>query len=400
MLFDSGLSMNKEIVLCGAKRTPVGSFQGAFSTVSACDLGAAAIKATLAESAVDVNSVDQVIMGCVLSAGLGQAPARQAALGAGLPRSVQALTVNKVCSSGLKAVMLAASEIAAGNADAIIAGGMENMSQAPYYLDALRSGARLGNSEARDAIISDGLWDPYNNFHMGNAAELCATKFELSRERQDEFAKSSYQRATAAIEAGKFSAEIAPIEVKHRKGSTLVSVDEEPGRGKLEKFPSLRPAFDKAGTVTAANASSINDGAASMLVCSREFADANGLKPVAKLVSQGWHAHEPEWFTTAPVGAAQLALSKAGRSVSDVDLFEINEAFSVVALACGGELGVDMSKLNVNGGAVALGHPIGASGARILVTLLHALTSVGGETGLAAICNGGGEATSVLVERI
>ena len=332
--------------------------------------------------------------------GTGQAPARQVVIAADLPKTVQAQAINKVCSSGLKAVMLAANSIELGQADSIIAGGMESMSQAPYLLPSMRSGARLGNTEAQDSIIRDGLWDPYNDQHMGNCAELCARENKLSREDQDNFALQSYERANKAIADGVFKDEIVPVTISSRRGDTVVDSDEEPGRLKVEKVPSLRPVFEKEGTVTAANASSINDGAAAMIVCSEEYAKSQGLDPVAKIIAQGWHGQDPEWFTTAPVGAVSSALKSCGKSVNDIDLFEINEAFSAVALACSHSLEIPSEKVNINGGAVALGHPIGASGARILVTLLHALKKQGGKFGCASLCNGGGEATAVVVEML
>lgn len=392
--------MGKTVLLCHAKRTPIGSFQGALARLSAPQLGAAAIRAVLADSGVPPASIQEVIMGCVLTAGTGQAPARQAALGAGLPNSTQALTVNKVCSSGLKAVMLASNAVRHGDAEAVIAGGMESMSRAPYLLPSLRAGARLGNAEAVDSIVFDGLWDPYQNYHMGNAAELCAREKGFSREAQDAFAIESYSRAQKAVADGIFRAEIVPVEVGEGKGAVTVADDEEPGKAKLEKIPSLKPVFQKDGTVTAANASSINDGAAAMLVCSEAYAERHQLLPLARVVSQGWHAQAPEWFTTAPIGAVEQALSRAALKTSDVSLFEINEAFAAVSLACNAGLGLDPAKVNISGGAVALGHPIGASGARILTTLLYGLRRTGGRLGVAAICNGGGEATAMVVESL
>ena len=394
------MAIPRTVYLCAARRTPIGSFQGALASASAPELGASVVKQVLSQSHVPAEEVDGVIMGCVLTAGIGQAPARQAALGAGLPNSVQALSVNKVCSSGLKAVMIAGHEVALGVSNGVIAGGMESMSQAPYLMPSLRTGARLGHTQAVDSIVKDGLWDVYNDFHMGNAAELCARTFKLTREMQDQFAVESYTRAMDAIAAGHFRSEIVPVTVKDGKSEKVVDADEEPGRGKLDKFSSLRPAFDKDGTVTAANASSINDGAAAMLVCSEEFSRRNNLTPMARIVDYGWNAREPEWFTTAPIGAVQMVLNRAKKSVGDIDLFEINEAFSAVALACRSGLEIDPGKLNVCGGAVALGHPIGASGARILTTLLHSLQRTKGRFGVAAICNGGGEATALLVERL
>lgn len=388
------------VYLCGAQRTAVGKLGGGLASVCAVRLGAHVINAVLKKAALDKEFVEEVILGVVLTAGTGQAPARQAALLAGLPTKVQAMAINKVCSSGLKAVMLAANSVQLGMADAIIAGGMESMSQAPYLLPALRSGARLGNSEVLDSILKDGLWDPYEDFHMGNAAELCARKFSLSREEQDAYAIQSYSRAQQAIKEGFFTQEIVPISVKVGKKEVEFAVDEEPTSLQLDKVSQLKPAFQADGTVTAANASSINDGAAALLVCSEEFAKEHRLQPLARLVAQGWNAHEPKWFTTAPVGAVNNALKKAGKTLAEVDLFEINEAFSAVALACRQELQIDPAKLNICGGAVALGHPIGASGARILTTLLYSLQRLKLHCGVAAICNGGGEATTVVVERV
>lgn len=394
------MSSLEAVFICSPRRTAIGSFGGALSNTPAPRLGAHAIGAVLGDTGVKPDSIDEVIMGCVLTAGVGQAPARQAAIFAGLPPTVQAMTVNKVCSSGLKAVMLAADAIRLGRAQAVIAGGMENMSLAPYLMPQLRNGARLGHATAEDSIIRDGLWDVYNDFHMGSAAELCAREFKLSREEQDKYAIESYTRANRAIKEGAFAAEIAPITVKQGREESTVDTDEEPGRGRPDKIPTLKPVFQKDGTVTAANASSINDGAAAMLVCPESYAERNGLKPVARVVAQGWSGQAPEWFTTAPVDAARKALAAANVSVESIDLFEINEAFSAVALACGKSLEIDPAKLNINGGAVALGHPIGCSGARILTTLIHSLLRHKKKLGLAAICNGGGEATAMIVEHI
>ena len=392
--------MTKSVYICLPKRTAIGSFQGSLASCAAPELGATVLKAVLTELSLNPCSVDGVIMGNVLSAGVGQAPARQAALLAGLPNSVQALTVNKVCSSGLKAVMLAATDVLAGQVRSVLAGGMESMSRAPYLLPTMRAGTRLGNVEAIDSIIKDGLWDVYNNYHMGSAAELCAREKSITRERQDDFAKESYQRALAAIGAGDFVPEIAAVSAQTGKETTSIFVDEEPGKAKLDKISQLKPAFQRDGTVTAANASSINDGAAAMLVCSEDFLKENNLSPMARVVAQDWHAQQPEWFTTAPIGAVQNLLKRTGKKVQDIDLFEINEAFAAVAIACGSELGISADRLNRWGGAVALGHPIGASGARILTTLIWGLRRTGGKLGVAAICNGGGEATAVMVEAL
>lgn len=385
--------------ICYPTRTAIGSFQGSLANVPAPELAAHLIKSILINSKLDPAKLDEVILGSVLTAAQGQAPARQALIKGGIPNTVQAMTINKVCSSGLKAVMLASTQIASGNAEAIIAGGMENMSLVPYYLSTLRSGARLGHSQAEDGIIKDGLWDVYNNFHMGNAAEICAREFRLSREDQDAFAISSYNKALDAIQKGYFKGEITPFTVRKGREEITFDTDEEPGKGNVQKIPSLKPVFDKEGTVTAANASSINDGACLMLVCSEAFLKANNLTPMARVIAQGWNAQAPEWFTTAPVGAIVNAAGKARIAIKDIDLFEINEAFSSVALACQKGLEVPSEKLNITGGAVALGHPIGASGARILTTLIHNLHRTSAKYGVAGICNGGGEATALIVER-
>lgn len=391
----------KDVWIVGAARTPIGSFGGSLAAVSTPKLGAVAIAAAVERAGVPKDAIDDVYMGCVLPANLGQAPARQAALFAGLPQSTPCTTVNKVCGSGIKTVMLAASQIRAGDAEIAVAGGMENMSQAPYYLDKARDGYRLGHGQVTDAMVKDGLWDVYNDFHMGNAAEICAKDKGISREDQDAFAAESYRRAQAAVAAGVFKDEIAPVTIAGKKGEqTIVDSDEEPGRGNPAKFASLRPAFDKAGTVTAANASSINDGAAAVVLASADKARELGLKPLARILAYASHAQAPEWFTTAPVFAVQKALAKAGLSIDDIDLFEINEAFSVVSLACNQGLGVDPAKVNIHGGAVALGHPIGGSGTRILVTLLHNLARTGKRYGVASLCIGGGEAVAIVVERI
>ncbi len=391
----------REAVIVSAARTPIGAFGGGLASVSTPRLGAVAIKAALERAGVDGAQVDEVLMGCVLQAGLGQAPARQASIYAGLPSSVGATTVHKVCGSGLKTIILASQIIRAGDADIVVAGGMENMSQVPYLLPKARDGYRLGHGQLVDGLIHDGLWDVYNDYHMGSAAELCARECLISREEQDAYATESYRRANASIADGLFDAEIAPVTVTGPRGeTTTVTRDEEPARGKPEKFAKLRPAFEKEGTVTAANASSINDGASAMVVMSRERADALGLKPLARIVSTGAHAQAPEWFTTAPANAMQRAVDKAGITLDQVDSFEINEAFSVVSLAVAKRLGLPMEKVNPRGGAVALGHPIGASGNRIVVTLLHTLQQTGGRYGCAGICLGGGEAVALVVERV
>ncbi|MBC8366224.1 acetyl-CoA C-acetyltransferase [bacterium] len=391
----------REVVIVSAARTPVGSFLGSFSDVPAPQLGAAAIKAAVERAGVDGADVSECIMGCVLPAGLGQAPARQAALGAGLPVGVECMTINKVCGSGLKSVMLAAQAIALGDADIVVAGGMENMSSAPHYLLGSREGAKMGDWIMKDGMVMDGLWDPYHNYHMGMAAELCAREKGFDREAQDAFAIESYQRAQKSIEGGLFDEEIVPVAIPQRKGDPIiVDKDEEPGRVRFDKIPALRPAFDKEGSVTAANASSINDGAAAVVLMSADEAAKRGLKPLAKIVSQASAAQEPEWFTTAPAKSVKKALDKAGLGVDDIDAFEINEAFAVVSLANNKLLNLDASKVNLRGGSVAIGHPIGASGARILVTLLHIMKQEGKKRGLASLCIGGGEAATLVVESL
>ena len=392
---------NESVVLAGPKRTPIGAFQGSLSTVSAQHLGAIVIRSALNAADVLPNSVDEVIMGNVLQAGLGQAPARQAAIYAGLPDSVECLTINKMCGSGLKAVMLASQAIQTGDASVIVAGGMESMTQAPYLLPKARDGYRLGHADIVDSMIIDGLWDVYNDRHMGNCADMCAEKYSFSREEQDAFTKESYTRAQRAQSEGKFADEIVSVEVKDRRENVSeVSVDDEPGKADFEKMTKLKPAFGKEGTVTAANASKINDGAAALVVLDENKGAELKVKPVARILAQASVAQEPEWFTTAPVGAIQKVLIKAGLEMSDIDLFEINEAFSNVAMAAMKELDISHDVVNVNGGAVALGHPIGASGARILVTLLHAMKTRGAKRGLAAICIGGGEASALIVEAL
>jgi len=393
--------MNREVFILSYARTPIGAFQGALKDISAPKLGSIAIKGALEKSGLSPNEVDEVIMGNVLSAGVGQAPARQASIYAGLPENVECLTINKMCGSGLKAIMLGSQAIASGDADVIIAGGMESMSNAPYYLPKGRTGMRLGHGQVLDGIIHDGLWDVYNDQHMGNCAELCADKFEFSREDQDEFAKESYKRSLNAIENGLFKNEIIPVEIPQRKGDPIiVDTDEEPGRGMPEKFPKLRPAFQKDGTVTAANASSINDGSAVCILISGEKAKELGLNPEFKIRSHSSSAQAPEWFTTAPAKAMKKVSQKTGVSISDIDLFEINEAFSVVTMVAQKEFNLDSKKVNVNGGAVSLGHPIGASGARILITLMNAMSNKNSKTGMASICIGGGEASAMIVERV
>ncbi len=391
--------MSREVVIASAARTPIGSFQGALASVPAPKLGATAIKAALERAKLDGKDVAEVLMGCVLPAGQGQAPARQALIGAGIPAHVGAVTVNKVCGSGLKTVMMAAAAIKAADADIIVAGGMESMSNAPYYLPQARTGYRMGHGQLVDGMVFDGLWDPYNDFHMGRAGELCARERKIDRERQDAFAALSYQRAIAAAKEGVFAEEIVPVEIAGKKGDvTAFAADEEPMRGNIEKLPTLRAAFEKDGTITAGNASTINDGAAATVLMSADEAKRRGLAPLARIVGYAGAAGAPEWFTTAPAKAITNLLAKTGHRVGDVDLWEINEAFSVVALVNQDELGIPTDRLNVRGGAVALGHPIGASGARLLVTLIHALRQLGKRRGVASLCIGGGEAVALMVE--
>ena len=389
-----------EVVVLGAARTPIGAFQGVFRDVPAPELGARALAGACERAGVAPADLEQVYMGCVLSAGVGQAPARQAALGAGCTPATGAITFNKVCGSGMRAVMSAANDLRAGDFALVAAGGMENMTRAPYLAMGARDGLRLGHGKFIDSMVHDGLWDPYGDQHMGSCAELCARTYTFSREEQDDFSRQSYERARAAQESGLSAREIVPVEIKTRKGTTIVDKDEEPFKSDLSKMAALRPAFDKEGTVTAANASKIDDGAAALVLTTAAEAERRGLRPIARIVSQASFAQAPEWFTTSPVAAIRTALERAGKGVDEIDLFEINEAFAVVALVCARELGVSHEKLNVRGGAVALGHPIGASGARILVTLIDALAERGLTTGCAGICIGGGEATAMVVERI
>lgn len=389
-----------EAVIVGAARTPIGAFQGALSALSAPKLGAVAIKAALERAKINPDQVDQVYMGNVLMGGVGQAPARQAAHYAGLPRSVPCTTINKVCGSGLKTVMMAANEIRLGEAEVIVAGGMESMSNAPYYLFKARNGYRMGNGELVDGMISDGLWDPYDNVHMGNCGDLCAREKGFSREDQDAFARTSYERAQKAVADGLFKNEIAPVEIPQRKGDPVVfAADDEPGRVKFDKISALRPAFAKDGTITAANASKIDDGGAAVVVVSDEYAKKHNLTVLAKIASYDGAAQEPAWFTTAPIDAIKKTLDKVKVSPADVDLYEINEAFSVVTMVTMRDLELDHSKVNVRGGAVSLGHPIGCSGTRILVTLLQTMADEDKKRGLASLCIGGGEAVAMLLER-
>jgi acetyl-CoA C-acetyltransferase len=390
----------REVVIVGAARTPIGSFQGELSPLKAPELGAAVIKEALFRAGIKPAEVSEVLMGCVLPAGVGQAPARQAAIFAGLPKETPCTTVNKVCGSGLKTVMLGAQAISLGDAEVVVAGGMESMSNVPYYLPSARGGMRLGNATAIDGLIHDGLWDVYNNFHMGSAAELCAREKKIDRKMQDEYAAESYRRAQTAIKEGLFQAEIVPVEIPQKKGDKKsITVDEEPNRGDIGKLPSLRPAFEKEGTVTAGNASSINDGAAAVVLMTREEATRRGLSILGRVVAQAQAAQAPEWFTTAPAAAIGRVLEKAKLKKDDIDLFEINEAFSVVSIINNQLLGLDPKRVNVHGGAVALGHPIGASGARILTTLLYAMAARKARRGCASLCIGGGEAVALVVER-
>ena len=392
--------MANDVVIVSACRTAIGSFMGSLGPMTAPRLGALVIEESVKRAGIKKSDVDEVILGNVLAAGIGQAPARQAALYAGLPDSVECLTINKMCGSGLKAVMLGAQAIALGDAAVVVAGGMESMSNSPYLLEKARDGYRMGHGKIIDSMIRDGLWDVYNDFHMGNAAEICAKECAISREAQDEFAILSYRRAQSAITEGRFKEEIIPLTIKGKQGDTIVEQDEEPFKTDFDKVPKLKPAFQQDGTVTAANASKINDGAAALVLMSEARAKALGAKPIARIVAHGSFAKKPEWFTTAPADVITKVLAKAGLNVKDIDLFEINEAFSVVSLAVQKIVGIETEKLNINGGAVALGHPIGASGARILVTLLHALKQRGKKEGMAAICIGGGEASAVIVEML
>lgn len=391
----------KEVYIVSAVRTPIGSFNGSLSSVPATRLGAAAIKGALNKINLDPAEVQEVLMGCVLQAGLGQAPARQAAIYAGIGENVPCTTVNKVCASGMKALSLAAQTIALGDADVVVAGGMENMSSVPHYLPNSRTGTKLGNITMPDGMVLDGLTDAYNEKHMGTCADLCATEYKISREEQDEFAMNSYKKSAKAWESGAFKDEVVPVEVPQRRGEPVVfSEDEEYKNVKMEKIPGLRPVFTKDGTVTAANASTLNDGAAALILMSKEKADAMGLKPLAKIVSYADAAQSPEWFTTAPSKAIPKALKKANLQTSDIDFWELNEAFSVVGLANIKELGLDASKVDVHGGAVSLGHPLGCSGARIIVTLINILKQNNGKKGCAAICNGGGGASAMVIENM
>lgn len=389
----------EKIVIVSAQRTPVGSFQGQLSTLAAPRLGAIAIKSALEKANVKTTEIDEVIMGQVLTAGVGQAPARQAAIYAGIANSAVCMTINKVCGSGLKAVMLAADSLRLGHTTIAVAGGQENMSLAPHLLENSRNGYRMGSVQMIDSMVKDGLWDPYNNFHMGNAAEICSREFSFSREAQDAFAIDSYKKAQAATTAGHFKNEIAEVTIEGKKGNVVINIDEEPTKAMFDKMPGLKPAFEKEGTITAANASKINDGAAAVVLMTESEAKKRGLKPLATIVSQATFAQEPKYFTTAPVGAIKKSLQFASLNVNDIDLFEINEAFANVTMAAQKSLEIPAEKTNVHGGAIAIGHPIGGSGARILTTLVHSLHTRNAKRGLATLCIGGGEAVSVIIEK-
>ena len=391
----------KEVVIISAVRTPMGSFGGSLSSVTATKLGAAAIKGVIEKAGIDANSVNEVYMGNVMQANLGQAPARQAAMFAGLSQDVPCTTINKVCSSGMKAIMLAAQSIKCGDNDIVIAGGMENMSSVPHYFEKGRIGQKLGDMKLVDGLIKDGLTDVYNRVHMGVCAEKCATEMNFTREEQDAFAIESYNRSSSSWADGKFTNEVVPVEVPQRRGDALViNEDEEYKNVKMDKIPALRPVFDKEGTVTAANASTLNDGASALILMSAEKATELNLTPLAKIISYADAAHEPEWFTTAPAKALPIALEKAGLSTTDVDYYELNEAFSVVGLANMKILDLDADKVNVNGGAVSIGHPLGSSGSRIIVTLINVLKQNGGKIGAAGICNGGGGASAMVIKLV
>ncbi len=391
---------NHDVVIVSARRTPIGAFQGALTPVTATQLGTHAIQAAVASAGLKGSDIQEVIMGCVLPAGLGQAPARQAALGAGVPNSTPATTINKMCGSGLKAVMMAADQIRAGEAEIVVAGGLESMTNAPYLLLKARSGYRMGHGEIFDHMLYDGLQSPFDGKAMGCFGDATAAKYGFTRAAQDAYAAESVRRAMRALESGEFDQEVVPVTAKTRKGETVIARDETPGTCNIEKIPTLKPAFSKDGTVTAASSSSISDGAAALVVMSEATAKARGLQPLARVLAYSSHAQEPEWFTTAPVGAIKKTLAKLGWRPHDADLYEVNEAFAVVAMAGMHDLDIDHARLNVNGGACALGHPVGATGARILTTLLHALRRRGGRRGIASLCIGGGEAVALAVEMI
>jgi acetyl-CoA C-acetyltransferase len=387
-----------DVVIVSAKRTPIGAFLGALSPLTAIQLGSAAIKAAVEASGIGANEVQEVIMGCVLPAGLGQAPARQAAIGAGVPIAAPATTINKMCGSGLKAVMMAADQIRSGTAGIVLAGGFESMSNAPYLLPKARTGYRMGHGEVIDHMLRDGLQSPFDGKAMGCFADSTASKYNFTRAQQDAFATESVRRAMQALQAGEFDLEVTPLTVKARKGETVIARDETPGTCDVSKIATMKPAFNKDGTVTAASSSSISDGAAALVVMNAQTAAAKGLKPLARILAYASHAQEPEWFTTAPVGAIRKVLTQLGWKPHDADLYEINEAFAVVTMAAMRDIDIDHARVNVHGGACALGHPIGATGARILTTLVHALRRRGGQRGIAALCIGGGEAVALAVE--
>jgi len=389
-----------QVVILSARRTPIGAFQGALAPVTAPQLGAAAAAAAIQAAGVGAADVQEVIFGCVLPAGLGQAPARQAAIAAGMPLATPATTINKMCGSGLKAVMMGADQIRAGNAGIVLAGGLESMTNAPYLLLKARGGYRMGHGELLDHMFYDGLQSPFDGKLMGCFADATAARYGFSRQDQDAFAAESVRRAMRAVESGEFDAEVAPVTVKTRKGETVIARDETPGTCDVGRIPNLKPAFGKDGTVTAASSSSISDGAAALVIASSEAASAGGLRPIARILAQASHAQEPEWFTTAPVGAIRKVLDRLGWKPQDADLYEINEAFAAVTMAAMRDLDLDHARVNVSGGACALGHPVGATGARILTTLLHALRRHGGRRGIASLCIGGGEAVAVAVELI
>jgi acetyl-CoA C-acetyltransferase len=391
----------EEVYIISGTRTPVGSFNGILTPLKAPELGAIAIKEAVKRANIKPENVSEVIMGCVLQGGIGQAPARQASIGAGIPDSVPCMTINKVCGSGLKSVMLGAQAIMTSESNIVVAGGMESMTNAPYYLDKARSGYRMGDGKLIDGMIYDGLWDPYSNVHMGNIGEICAREKNITREQQDEFAKGSYEKALDAIKNGYLKEQIVPVEMKDRKGNvTVIDEDEEPKKLNIEKGMKLKPAFDKEGTITAFNASKINDGAAAVVLASKSKAEEMGLKPMARIIAQATHAQSPDWFTTAPAYAIEKILKKSGISKDDIDLFEVNEAFAVVSCAVNTIAGLDNSKVNVTGGAIAFGHPIGASGTRLLVTMLYNLKRLNKKYGLVTLCIGGGEAAALIIERM
>ncbi len=392
--------MSDSVVILSARRTPIGAFQGVLAPVTAPQLGAAAIRGALESAGITPEQVDEVIMGCVLPAGLGQAPARQAALSAGIPNSVPATTMNKMCGSALKAIMMAADQIRAGEAGVMVAGGLESMTNAPYLLPKARGGYRMGHGEVLDHMFYDGLQSAWDGQMMGCFAENTAGRYQFSRADQDAFAAESVRRALAAVESGAFAKEIVPVTVKGRKGEVVVDRDETPFTCDIAKIPQLKPAFRKDGTVTAASSSSISDGAAAVVLASESAAAKIGAKPLAKIIAYASHSQEPEWFTIAPVGAIQKVLARTGWKASDIDLFEVNEAFAAVAMSAAKDIGISADKLNVNGGACALGHPVGATGARIVATLLHALIARGGRRGIASLCIGGGEAVAIAIERV